>query len=1418
MYPTWVTANTGNLPVKVSSSLLQFNPGGQVFGYYGRQLQLSNQESTYRWKFGGGVATSWYKIADITIGLGLYSGASFEVDVLNVSGNFGNTVMAEPYRYYVSCTRSGAVQDDMDYADVSGPNATFVRVVKTATGVFELQVAQPYDWIHVEVACHCASRNIAVVTYANSPGAGSAPGTAYTATAQHWHRLTNLEVTGAYAMFGTSSGYSYFHEDTLNFHQATNANATGWINHVGYAGGTTQFRDLTIGDGKNNAIAFFDGSTGHFGSGTVSPKQRVSVLAPAAAPSLTHDTAAHLSIRYADTYSTDMVFGVTNVSPYPGWIQMRHVDVDGVVYPLVLNPLGGNVGVGLLGPLARLHTYEATALGAVLGNSQIVERTEANVGNLLQHNQYAYRDAAGSDWTTARWHDSIGVDVSFQTPGTDTRVWWERDPQHDIQSWGNAAATYLTINAGNVGIGTSTVPHGGIGCAKFAIEGTLNSLSAGPHVQYTVSSDDYPVFQQLNYSHNNVLMYFDSYINAAGVDTSSYAGSNYGIFKSSDLFSIRYDSGIAAGAAITWNDGIVLNTSGNVGIGGAATYRLDVFGGDINLAEGQYYRYGAGILAYAQTALHNYYFGSAGNLTTTGTYNTAVGDSAGVSLTTGAYNMFVGGNAGRFTTEGADNLCIGMNCGMNNQTGLSNVFLGSNAGNGPAGVYTGANYNIGIGYTALYQVTTNSVGNTAVGKSAGYNSSTGTCNVFVGMEAGYGSGGVYTGADYNVCVGYRSGYSLVADADSNTLIGTNSGRAYGADELTAVGMWSLGNCTGVGNTALGTYAGLYSTTGVGNVFVGYSSGFGHAGAVYTGANYNTCVGYKTGYDLDDAALNNTLIGAYAGENLTTGDSNVLIGNSAGDTLTTQSGAVAVGSSALYITTGANNTALGFQAGYWSATGVGNTFLGYEAGFGNGGAGGYTGADYNTAVGYHAGFDLDTAALNNTLIGASAGENVTTGDGNTFLGYTSGFNSTTNTYNSFIGYEAGYGSGGVYTDTHYNVALGYRAAYSINGASGSCSYNVMVGANAGAIYGGDYLTAVGSAAAQLTTGASNTALGYMAGYACRTGAGNTFLGREAGRGLAGAYDGSDYNVIIGYRAGYDIQGGADSNTFVGALAGENITTGDGNVCLGYKAGSALTTEDNYLYIANSDAGAGATLLTGNFATGSLGIGMAPASITARLHLPAGTATASTAPLKFTDGVLLGTAEEGAFELDVANFWMTPISTQRQAIVGCVYSQYDDVTVTATASETTLLHGASYRGSKTLVANFFGQAGKAIRVRAWGVYTSSQYTLTVKIKLTDTDAAELVLSTGAMGFLSSTDRGWSCEADIVCYSTGAAGTFWGQGRGLWHTSATAATVADMENTAVTTLKTTGIIAVDVTAQWSGSGADTITCTNVTIEALD
>ena len=144
-------------------------------------------------------------------------------------------------------------------------------------------------------------------------------------------------------------------------------------------------------------------------------------------------------------------------------------------------------------------------------------------------------------------------------------------PYHVADATGLANSVIFTDGTG-VGINTVTIPHGGVGWAKFAIDGT-NASAAGPHVQFTTASDNYPLMQILNYAHDDMSIRFDSYWD--GANKSSDVGSNYAIFKVSDVFKITYDSGVAKGAAIAWNTGISLNTSGQVGIGAVPTVNMD---------------------------------------------------------------------------------------------------------------------------------------------------------------------------------------------------------------------------------------------------------------------------------------------------------------------------------------------------------------------------------------------------------------------------------------------------------------------------------------------------------------------------------------------------------------------------------------------------------------------------------------------------------------------------------------------------------------------------------------------------------------------------------------------------------------------------------------------------------------------------
>ena len=90
------------------------------------------------------------------------------------------------------------------------------------------------------------------------------------------------------------------------------------------------------------------GSTGNVGIGTTSPDATLDVHAPSTtAPSLTMGAAAGQIFKNEDS---ELAFGLMNASPYNVWMQSRFN--GNVSRPFVINPLGGNVGIGTDSPFS----------------------------------------------------------------------------------------------------------------------------------------------------------------------------------------------------------------------------------------------------------------------------------------------------------------------------------------------------------------------------------------------------------------------------------------------------------------------------------------------------------------------------------------------------------------------------------------------------------------------------------------------------------------------------------------------------------------------------------------------------------------------------------------------------------------------------------------------------------------------------------------------------------------------------------------------------------------------------------------------------------------------------------------------------------------------------------------------------------
>ena len=263
-----------------------------------------------------------------------------------------------------------------------------------------------------------------------------------------------------------------------------------------------------------------------------------------------------------------------------------------------------------------------------------------------------------------------------------------------------------------------------------------------------------------------------------------------------------------------------------------------------------------------------------------------------------------------------------------------------------------------------------------------------------------------------------------------------------------------------------------------------------------------------------------------------------------------------------------NVALGTQALHSSTGGVqSNVAIGYQALMTNDGA-------YSVAIGDNA---LSGTGSANIGLGRQAGHQIAGAQYNIFLGYQPAYSVTNIGHSVAMGYQALYsiaagkmaglsGTG----NTYGHIAIGYNSqkyfqGIDQNGAPNiamgifSLENNVQNGAN----------TAIGNFALR-NLGKGMTATNYTGGY------GNTAIGHNA---IAGGYSGDfsstdtfrgDYNTAIGWGSLYLLRSHtSDKNTAVGVQAGDIITTGSNNTCIGASADASSATVSNEITLGDNN---------------------------------------------------------------------------------------------------------------------------------------------------------------------------------------------------------------------------------------------------------
>ena len=275
---------------------------------------------------------------------------------------------------------------------------------------------------------------------------------------------------------------------------------------------------------------------------------------------------------------------------------------------------------------------------------------------------------------------------------------------------------------------------------------------------------------------------------------------------------------------------------------------------------------------------------------------TALKGNVGIGTTTPSVALTVSGNISvydRLSLNDTDfKSALGYQAGKNVASGAQyNTFLGYQAGYSSSTASTNAaDYNTAIGFQSLYSNTTGN-SNAALGFQSLNSNTSGTGNVANGFNALYYN----TTGGGNTASGYLS-------LHRNTSGMGNTG--FGAYSL-------LNNATGSYNTAIGIDSLYYNTNASGTVALGYGTAWGtgdynNQGGVYVGygagysasssSDYNTMIGYRSGYGVTTGARN-ILLGynaGYSGTNLTTGSDNIIIGNNIGATSTAMTKGLNIG--------------------------------------------------------------------------------------------------------------------------------------------------------------------------------------------------------------------------------------------------------------------------------------------------------------------------------------------------------------------------------------------------------------------------------------------------------------------------------------------------------------------------------------------
>lgn len=320
----------------------------------------------------------------------------------------------------------------------------------------------------------------------------------------------------------------------------TTLDVNGTINATTYTGTTITNLTNASAHGSNTAVWSSNNLVKKSGDSMAFLNIVNDALDNPATSDPSYDSYSQLALTTANnvagqSYKASLKMGVSSCNTGVGYIQ--HVHPWTGLGNLCLQPRGGAVGIGTITPVQMLDVRGNCYVRGAANKSAYIAVTDSNMVSEIRLTAHENKDAY----------------IEFYSDLYIKRI-------------GGATVTSLPIlyigSNGNFGIGTSNSK------ARFSMTGFSGTYNYGPHTEVYTYDDNRPVFQQLNYGHNNISLNFDSYWDG-GNWRSTDSTNCFQIYKIYNklAFNCAPSDAATVGNPVSWNTGICLTSDANVGIG-----------------------------------------------------------------------------------------------------------------------------------------------------------------------------------------------------------------------------------------------------------------------------------------------------------------------------------------------------------------------------------------------------------------------------------------------------------------------------------------------------------------------------------------------------------------------------------------------------------------------------------------------------------------------------------------------------------------------------------------------------------------------------------------------------------------------------------------------------------------------------------